>query len=292
MRTLRAVIAASFSLALAAAAATPVEALAGRWNLALHWPQGSYETPVEFRVGSGGRVTATVLGPFGTFRLDGIAGSLDSGKLALAARTSWGRLKASATLDGDRLAGKWYPAGQPERGAEARRPYPAEAAPGRLFRRPHGLDRRGAGSIDQLDAAALPAFSGYDSAAFAREMAEQGALMLTTGGRAGRPYRGRIVLLIDEYCFSAAEALAGAARESGAATLVGRRTAGAMLAAVPVAIEGGWTLLLPVWDFRTPQGARIEGKGVEPHVAVKARGGRDADLAAAIELLRSPGRSP
>jgi hypothetical protein len=146
-----------------------------------------------------------------------------------------------------------------------------------------GLMRRGAASIDGLDPARLPLFTGYSSADLARQMQSAGAVMLATGGRAPAPYRGRLVILVDEYCFSACEALASVARETGAATLVGRKTAGAMLAAFPVEVGGGWTLMLPVWDFRTPGGVRVEGRGVEPNVPVRKSSG---DMAAALRLLR------
>jgi hypothetical protein len=147
-----------------------------------------------------------------------------------------------------------------------------------------GLMRRGAASIDALDPASLPLFTGYSSADLAREMQSAGAVMLATGGRAPAPYRGRLVILVDQYCFSACEALASVAKEIGAATLVGRKTAGAMLAAFPVDLGGGWTLMLPVWDFRTPGGVRVEGRGVEPNVPVRKSSG---DLAAALRLLRA-----
>jgi carboxyl-terminal processing protease len=117
-------------------------------------------------------------------------------------------------------------------------------------------------------------------------MTSKGALMLATGGRAQTPYRGRVVVLIDEYCFSASEALASVVKETRVATLIGRRTAGAMLSANPVAVEGDWTLLLPVWDFRTAQGVRVEGKGVEPEIAVKYQEGKDADVEAALSFLK------
>jgi C-terminal processing protease CtpA/Prc len=149
-----------------------------------------------------------------------------------------------------------------------------------------GLSRRAARSIDQLNASALPVFSGYDSEEFTREMTDKGALTLATGGRAKNPYRGRVVVLIDEYCFSASEALASVVKETGAATLIGRRTAGAMLSATPVALEGDWTLLLPVWDFRTAKGVKVEGKGVEPAIAVKYREDKDADIEAALAFLK------
>jgi carboxyl-terminal processing protease len=148
-----------------------------------------------------------------------------------------------------------------------------------------GLTRHSARSIDQIDASSLPVFSGYDSEDFAREMTNKGALMLATGGRAKIPYRGRVVVLIDEYCLSASEALASVVKETGVAMLIGRRTAGAMLSASPVAIEGDWTLLLPVWDFRTAKGVRVEGRGVEPQITVKYRDDKDADVEAALAFL-------
>ena len=150
-----------------------------------------------------------------------------------------------------------------------------------------GLVRHQARSIDQINAAALPVFSGYNSEDLAREMANKGALMLATGGRTERAYRGRAIVLIDENCFSASEAFASIVKETGAATLIGRRTNGAMLSAVTLPVEGGWTLLLPVWDFRTPRGKEVEGKGVEPDIAVAYRFGADADIAAALKFLET-----
>ena len=150
-----------------------------------------------------------------------------------------------------------------------------------------GLIRNHARSIDQINPATLPVFSGYYAEDLSREMANKGAVMLTTGGRAEPGYRGRVVVLIDENCFSASEAFASVVKETHAATLIGRRTSGAMLSAVELSVEGDWTLLLPVWDFRTPRGAEVEGKGVEPDIAVTNREGADADLAAALKFLET-----
>lgn len=421
--------------------------LAGRWNVVFEMPQDSYEMPVEFVVSPSGKVTATVLGPLGTFRIINTDARLEGNQLTIDAETSYGKLKVDATLEGDRLRGKWFRDGLVERlffngevrglrnrtyvskprvevfdaawthierdfysadfnGVDVRslrRKYRAQIAAARTdgdflalmrqmlneFHTSHldffatpswskelhsarvtesdtseginwkpltssvgylriesfedgpkvvervdrafaelgkypalvvdlrgngggtltaamrlgdyllprmqrigyfasraGLARHHAPSIDQLDAARLPVFSGYDSDDFAREMENKGALMLATGGRAKSPYRGRVVVLIDEYCFSASEALASVVKETGVATLIGRRTTGAMLSANPVAIEGDWTLLLPVWDFRTAQGVRVEGKGVEPAITVKYREDKDADIEAALMFLK------
>ena len=153
-----------------------------------------------------------------------------------------------------------------------------------------GLVRHRARSIDQINSAALPVFNGYYSEDLAREMKNQGALMLATGGRAERAYRGRVVVLIDENCFSASEAFASVVKETRAATLIGRRTNGAMLSATALPVEGDWTLWLPVWDFRTPRGTEVEGKGVEPDIAVTYREREDADIAAALRFLESTGK--
>jgi hypothetical protein len=421
--------------------------LAGRWNVVFDMPRDSYEMPVEFVVAPNGKVTATVLGPLGTFRIINTNARLDGNKLTIDAETSYGKLKVDATLEGDRLRGKWFHDGLVERlffngevrglrnrtyvskprlevfdatwarlesdfyspdfnGVEVRslrRNYRAQVAaahsdgeflsimrqmlgefhtshldffatpswskelhpasatdndtsegitwkqltssvgylrlesfadgpkvveqidrafaelgnnpslvvdlrgngggtlsaamrlgdyllprmqPVGYFAGRAGLTRYGVRSIDQIKAAALPVFSGYDAEAFTREMEKQGALLLATGGRAKSPYRGRVVVLIDEYCFSASEALASVVKETRVATLIGRRTTGAMLSASPVAIEGDWTLLLPVWDFRTAQGMRVEGKGVEPTIAVQYRDDKDADIEAALTFLK------
>lgn len=422
--------------------AASAAALGGRWNLVLETPQGEFPTVVEFMVDGGRRVTASLLGPSGSFSISDAAGTLEGNRLLLSAKSSFGKLRVDARIEGGRLTGHWRPGGliwgmlfrgglrgvrdegyartppsevydrlwatieqnfyapdfngvdvrslreryRPQiaasrtdgelhaiirrmlaefksshldffamlradprpgsppavqtHGISWRQAAPSigylriesfEDGPGvtarvdRAFselghnqalivdvrengggslttamrlgdyifpgQRPvgyfagrEGLMRRGAASIDALDPSKLPLFTGYSSADLAREMQSAGAMMLATGGRAPAPYRGRLVILVDEYCYSACEALASVARETGAATLVGRRTAGAMLAAFPIEIGGGWTLMLPVWDFRTPGGVRVEGRGVEPNVPVRKSSG---DMPAALRLLRA-----
>lgn len=435
--------------ALAPASAAPERAsapLAGRWNVVFEMPGGDYETPVEFTVGPGGAVGATILGPLGQLRITDTAGIIGGDRLTLRAKTSFGKLKVAATLSGDRMAGKWSPAGvaalffkgallgkrdaghvpraplavfddawaplarefyapdyngvdiaalraryRPRAAAarsegelvtlmramtaefgtshldffatpgwtpELHRTAPAatgedahgitwrpldggigylkiesfyddpqviarvdrafaelgqtramvidlrgngggslnaamrlgdhvfpELRPVGYFASREGLARRGASSIDHLDAAALARFTGYDAEAFGAAMAREGAVMLMTGGRAPRRYGGRVAVLIDQYSYSASEAFAAVAKETGAATLIGRKTPGLMLGARPVPIDGGWTLMLPVFDFRGPGGGKVEGVGITPDIAVK-EGGKDADLRAALKYLR------
>jgi carboxyl-terminal processing protease len=104
-------------------------------------------------------------------------------------------------------------------------------------------------------------------------------------------YRGRVVVLVDGATGSAAEIFAAVLQDHGRATIVGRRTAGAVLASRFHGLPGGGELQLSREDYVAPKGRRIEGAGVEPDVTVPRqladlRAGRDADLAAALRVLR------
>lgn len=105
-------------------------------------------------------------------------------------------------------------------------------------------------------------------------------------------YRGRVVLLIDAETASAAEIFAAVMRDQGRAVLVGRKTAGAVLASTFHTLPDGGQLQLSREDYVTPRGQRIEGVGVEPSVPVALaladlRAGRDRDLEQALETLAS-----
>ena len=159
------------------------------------------------------------------------------------------------------------------------------ATPTGYFVTREGLDQRRLQTIDQIDFSKLPVYSGYDLQSFKMELNRTGGVSLLTGGRAPQQYRGRVVLLIDEKSYSTAEAFAGIMKETRAAALIGRRTAGAMLGADYLPLKGGWLLTIPARDFRTPKGVRIEGEGIEPDMTVKADKRGDPELARALEFL-------
>lgn len=103
-------------------------------------------------------------------------------------------------------------------------------------------------------------------------------------------YRGKVAVLIDTGSASAAEIFAAVLQEHGRATLVGRKTAGAVLASWFYRLPDGGLLQLSREDYVTPKGRRIEAVGVEPDLSVtrslaELRRGHDADLAAALTAL-------
>lgn len=106
-------------------------------------------------------------------------------------------------------------------------------------------------------------------------------------------YPGKVVLLTDRATASCAEILAHALHHYKRAVVIGRPTAGAVVASRYFSLPDGGMLQIAVNDFRGLDGKRLEGLGVTPDVAVELkladlRAGNDPDLAAAEASLRSP----
>jgi carboxyl-terminal processing protease len=104
-------------------------------------------------------------------------------------------------------------------------------------------------------------------------------------------YRGKVVVLVDTATGSAAEIFSAVLQDHGRATIVGRRTAGAVLASWFYRLPDGGELQLSREDYVAPKGRRIEAAGVEPDIAVArkledVRAGRDVDLEVALRVLR------
>lgn len=80
------------------------------------------------------------------------------------------------------------------------------------------------------------------------------------------PYKGRVVVLVNEGTGSASEMMAAALRELTNAPLIGRRTAGAVLASVMAPLPHGFQLQFPFTDYVTVKGMRLENNGLVPDV--------------------------
>src|SRR6266699_906071 len=95
------------------------------------------------------------------------------------------------------------------------------------------------------------------------------SMILVTEGLGPQPFHGRVILLINEHTHSAAEMVASFAKQNRLATLVGTRTAGEVLGGANFKLPAGYVLRTPVAGWYTWQGECIEGKGVEPDVAIE-----------------------
>lgn len=105
-------------------------------------------------------------------------------------------------------------------------------------------------------------------------------------------YRGRVAVLVDASSASSAEIFAAVLKDQQRAIVVGRKTAGAVLASWFHRLPDGGLLQLSREDYIAPNGRRIETNGVEPDVVVTRtladfRAGRDPDLEVALAVLRA-----
>jgi carboxyl-terminal processing protease len=114
---------------------------------------------------------------------------------------------------------------------------------------------------------------------------------LRVSGRGREAFGGKVVVLIDVDSFSAAELFAAAIQDSGRGQVVGRKSKGGALNNSEEKLPDGGRLYLSIRDYRTSHGQRIEGRGVQPDVAVSLRlddlrRNIDRDLERALELVK------
>src|SRR5688572_31218625 len=91
-------------------------------------------------------------------------------------------------------------------------------------------------------------------------------------------FLGPVVVLTSARSISAAEIAADALKSSGRAKIVGEKTPGAVLSSKLFDIPGGFHLRVPIADYYSIAGARLEGHGVTPDIAVSADQALDVAL--------------
>jgi C-terminal processing protease CtpA/Prc len=114
--------------------------------------------------------------------------------------------------------------------------------------------------------------------------------------RPAQRYDGPLVLLVGPGTGSGAEMLAAAVHDHQRGRLVGRMTNGSALVSEAFPLPDGGFARVPISDFITTTGKRIEGVGVTPDIRVMptledVRAGRDVTLERAVNLLRETSAS-
>ncbi len=105
-------------------------------------------------------------------------------------------------------------------------------------------------------------------------------------------YKGKIVILVDEFSGSAAEEMTAGLQEAGRAYVIGKTTMGEDLDADVKELPDGGILIYPFGLSMTPKGVVIEGRGVIPDKTVELKradllAGHDTQLQAAIDYIRT-----
>jgi carboxyl-terminal processing protease len=113
---------------------------------------------------------------------------------------------------------------------------------------------------------------------------------VSTEGKRVRPFSKPLAILVDERTASTSEVFAAGLQDLGRARVFGTTSAGMALPAQAIELPNGDVLLHAVADFVTPNGQRIEGRGVIPNeITAETRAdllaGRDAALRAATAWI-------
>ncbi len=91
-------------------------------------------------------------------------------------------------------------------------------------------------------------------------------------------FYGNLYVLINNRTASTCEPIVHLLKTSNKATIIGKKTAGAMLSGTVFDVSGKYKLFLPVADFYTYDGNRLEGIGVSPNIETTSENALDKAL--------------
>lgn len=83
-------------------------------------------------------------------------------------------------------------------------------------------------------------------------------------------FKGNLYVLTNGNTASTCEPIVYALKNNNKAIIVGEKTSGGMLAASPFTVAGKYTIMLPIADFYTYDGVRLDKVGVSPDIEVKS----------------------
>ncbi|WP_394793650.1 S41 family peptidase [Armatimonas sp.] len=89
-----------------------------------------------------------------------------------------------------------------------------------------------------------------------------------TTARKIAPYKGKVIVLINRGSASASEIVSSVLREERGSKLVGLPSAGAVLTSIFFPLPTGFEVQLPLSDYITPRGVRLEKNPIKPDVEV------------------------
>ncbi len=105
----------------------------------------------------------------------------------------------------------------------------------------------------------------------------------------GEVFKGKVAVLVNSATGSASEMAAAALKDHRGASVIGTKTAGAVLASMmlPLRDGGGFWMQFPVTDYVTIKGLRLEGNGVKPDFEAETPrfGEEDKAISRALTLL-------
>ena len=110
---------------------------------------------------------------------------------------------------------------------------------------------------------------------------EKGAKMVFYNSKNKDTFKGKIYFLVNNNTASTCEPIVYLFKDKYDATIIGKKTAGDMMSATLFDVQKDYKLFLPIADFYTYDGYRIEGKGVLPDIETES----DEALSRAIKII-------
>ncbi|GGG23087.1 hypothetical protein GCM10011344_24740 [Dokdonia pacifica] len=99
-----------------------------------------------------------------------------------------------------------------------------------------------------------------------REAAKKPAFRMVVPPHNNPTFTGKVYVLTDKYTASTCEPFVYLLKEQGVAEIVGEHTAGAMLSGVNFKLNKSLSLFIPVQDYITANGSRLDKIGVAPTI--------------------------
>ncbi len=103
-----------------------------------------------------------------------------------------------------------------------------------------------------------------------KAFAEKEAFRMVLPAHSDPVFEGKVAVLISNLTASACEPFVDLLNKKDKATIIVRKTAGAILSGAYFDISKDLKLFLPISDYLTAEGTRIDKVGVSPHVSVKS----------------------
>ena len=116
------------------------------------------------------------------------------------------------------------------------------------------------------DIAGFPYLTDFTYQGIMKMFLEQPAFRMVVPGHQRPVYKGKVFVLINENTASTCEPLLYLFKKEKIATLVGTTSAGAMLSGNTFKVDENYNVFIPIADYQTHDGIRLDKVGVQPDV--------------------------
>jgi len=127
----------------------------------------------------------------------------------------------------------------------------------------------------------LPELQPISTTDFTDELKASAGVKLIFKTPSNPVFKGNIYVLTNGNTASTCEPIVYTLKNSKKATIIGEKTRGSMLSASPFVISGKYIVMVPIADFYTYDGMRLDKVGVNPNIEIKS----DNALVKALEMI-------